>query len=146
MTALERFELHLNKTDSCWLWVGGVNGRGYGNFHYNGTTVSAHRASWELFKGSIPEGLHVLHKCDVKNCVNPDHLFVGTRSDNMKDKVNKGRDADRSGTRNPMAKFSDELIVSIKLTGKTKSYAKLAVDYGMSEKHVRDILQGVKRK
>ena len=71
----------------CWLWVAGRMSNGYGGVMGNG----AHRTSWELYRGAIPEGLSVLHKCDVKICVNPDHLFLGTQADNLADMRGKNR-------------------------------------------------------
>ena len=91
---LERFLLKVDKTDTCWLWSAAVNPKGYGCLGL-GTrgmgVVLAHRASWMLYKGAIPEGLSVLHSCDNPRCVNPDHLFLGTQQDNMKDRDAKGR-------------------------------------------------------
>jgi len=75
----------------CWLWEGAPNPFGYGELHVHGHTEFAHRVSWTLHRGEIPDGLCVLHKCDTPACVNPDHLFLGTRTDNMIDKVKKGR-------------------------------------------------------
>jgi hypothetical protein len=72
----------------CWLWTAGLGVGGYGQFYLEWPTP-AHRASYMLYKGEIPEGMYILHKCDVKCCVNPDHLFVGTHSDNMKDYADK---------------------------------------------------------
>ena len=78
----------------CWLWIARLNNRGYGVIgrgrRGDGTTA-AHRVSWELFCGLIPNGMHVLHKCDNPPCVNPQHLFLGTHGDNMRDAVRKGR-------------------------------------------------------
>ena len=75
----------------CWLWVGVVNFFGYGQLYINSRYHGAHRVSWELHQGQIPIGLFVCHKCDVPSCVNPNHLFVGTQLDNMRDAKNKGR-------------------------------------------------------
>ena len=90
-----RFWEKVNKTESCWVWVGSITGSGYGFLHYGTKTerkpYRAHRLSWELHYGVIPDGLWVLHKCDNRKCVNPDHLFIGDRSDNMRDCAEKGR-------------------------------------------------------
>lgn len=75
----------------CWLWAAGDNGYGYGVFHIKRKNWAAHRISWQIHNGSIPDGLCVLHKCDVPACVNPDHLFLGTQADNMNDMTKKGR-------------------------------------------------------
>ena len=77
-----------DKTD-CWLWQG-ANSLGYGQLQFNGSVVGAHRVSWTIFIGPIPDGLSVLHKCDIKNCINPHHLFIGTNVDNSLDAMAKG--------------------------------------------------------
>lgn len=77
--------------DGCWLWQGPMARKGYGRFYFTKGKVLAHRAAWELTFGIIPEGLHVCHHCDTPLCVRPDHLFLGTRSDNMTDAYKKGR-------------------------------------------------------
>jgi hypothetical protein len=73
----------------CWIWMGAA-GR-YGNMQMNKKHMDAHRASWLLFNGEIPNGMCVLHKCDVPLCVNPRHLFVATHRDNTHDMIRKGR-------------------------------------------------------
>ena len=77
----------------CWLWIAACYSSGYGAFWYQGTQHGAHRVSWMMNKGEIPDGLWVLHKCDVRACVNPDHLFLGTVQDNTRDMLSKGRSA-----------------------------------------------------
>lgn len=82
---------NVKKTDGCWLWTGYTSTFGYGMMRFMGKSQNAHRLSWQVHRGPIPDGLSVLHKCDVPACVNPDHLFLGTQSDNMKDCASKGR-------------------------------------------------------
>jgi hypothetical protein len=72
----------------CWEWMGFIRPSGYGQVHQN---KLAHRVSWELHNGPIPNGVLVLHKCDNKSCVNPDHLFLGSHRDNTQDMMSKGR-------------------------------------------------------
>lgn len=75
----------------CWLWQAGKFDSGYGQMHYEGKNQLAHRASYQMYKGPIPEGLVVMHSCDVRLCVNPNHLSVGTQKDNIQDCRDKGR-------------------------------------------------------
>lgn len=91
----ERFEQKFSPepNSGCWLWTGNIEGCGYGVFCFNRRPVRAHRSSWELHRGPIPAGMHVLHRCDVRSCVNPDHLFLGTHQDNMRDMAAKKRAA-----------------------------------------------------
>ena len=85
----------------CLLWTGALYTNGYGAIRTGRTTRLTHRAAYELWVGEIPQGLCVLHKCDVRSCISPKHLFLGTNKDNMQDCLNKGRFAtgDRHGFR-----------------------------------------------
>jgi len=92
------FWSRVKKTSGCWLWGGSRTQYGYGQFGASMTTgpsnqrkVLVHRYSWELVNGPVPNGLSVLHRCDVRNCVNPAHLFLGTAKTNAQDRVAKGR-------------------------------------------------------
>lgn len=86
-----RFWSKVNKTDGCWLWIGATDRR-YGSFSWSGRRLAkAHRISWELAHGPIPDGMCVLHRCDVPLCVRPAHLFLGTQKDNLRDAFRKGR-------------------------------------------------------
>lgn len=112
----ERFWDRVNKTATCWLWTAST-ARGYGQM-WDGTKLTrSHRFSWELANGTIRNGLWVLHKCDVRACVRPSHLFLGTVSDNQRDMKKKGR---RKGIRtgfgatHGMAKLSEDQVLTIR--------------------------------
>lgn len=99
---------NIEKTDSCWIWKAGKNPDGYGMMFYHGKYKGAHRISWSIHHGDIPDGLCVLHRCDVRNCVNPEHLFLGNHKKNMEDMCRKGRHA--LGNR----KLTDSNVIEIK--------------------------------
>jgi len=91
-TTLERLMERVAKTEGCWLFTGSIDSYGgYGRMKVNRQTVRVHRVMWEQVIGPIPEGMHVLHRCDVRNCVRPDHLWIGDNAANMKDRDDKGR-------------------------------------------------------
>lgn len=96
-TLRERFDAKwkLDERSGCWLWTATRTnprrGAGYGRISSGARLIVAHRVAWELFRGPIPEGLRVLHACDTPPCVNPEHLFVGTQADNIRDMRAKGR-------------------------------------------------------
>jgi HNH endonuclease len=102
----------------CLLWTGGRNDSGYGFLRWMGRNWLAHRAAWVARHGSIPKGLFVCHRCDVRNCVNPEHLFLGTHEDNMADRAEKmsRRLRRRKGTRHHVAKSPD--ILQIRMWGR----------------------------
>lgn len=81
----------IDKITGCWVWTGHTVNSGYGLFYFNSTPTLAHRASYEMYKGPITSGMEILHSCDNKKCVNPDHLSLGTRGDNIRDQYAKGR-------------------------------------------------------
>lgn len=104
-------------SSECWYWDGCIDDVGYGRLgKYDGEN-KAHRISWKLFNGEIPDGMKILHKCDIKNCVNPDHLFLGTQQDNIKDMVLKGRDkfgTGCAGEKNPMSRLTEKKVLSMR--------------------------------
>lgn len=90
---MDRFwaKVQRGQDDECWRWIAAIRRAGYGALKINGLVRGAHRISWELHYGEIPPGLYVMHTCDIRSCVNPKHLFVGTHKDNMADMMAKGR-------------------------------------------------------
>ena len=91
ITAEARFWKKVNKTSTCWEWTAHKLYNGYGRFNLNGKTDYAHRISWQFATGEYPKGKQILHLCDNPSCVRPDHLFLGTITDNMSDRNKKGR-------------------------------------------------------
>lgn len=92
----------------CWLYTGWLHPKGYGEIGVKGKTTKTHRLSWELHYGQIPPGLCVCHKCDVRNCVNPEHLFLGTYTSNNLDRKAKGRSA--VGSRHGKVKLTETQV------------------------------------
>ncbi len=97
----------------CWIWTGHVNSKGYGSIRVERNTQLVHRVAWTEYKGPIPEGLCVLHKCDNPACWNLEHLFLGTTQDNTKDMMAKGRNAPHQGQSNPYAVLNDDKVREI---------------------------------
>ena len=84
--------MHSIDENGCWIFDGSIRKDGYGHVRFTGKRYLAHRLYWIIFRGYIfDKNLHVLHKCDVRSCVNPDHLFLGTHTENMQDMMRKGR-------------------------------------------------------
>lgn len=93
LKAIKRFEAKYvpDPNSGCWLWTAADTTDGYGVFSYQGKLIMAHRFSYLVHKGSLVEGMYVIHSCDVPCCVNPNHLRLGTPLENTIDKINKGR-------------------------------------------------------
>lgn len=87
----KRFLAKVKKTDGCWEWTGCLSDTGYGTFYLAPTNRGAHQAAWTLFVGPIPPGMCVLHRCDNRKCVRPEHLFIGSKKDNSLDMAAKNR-------------------------------------------------------
>ena len=110
----ERFWMKVDSGGECWEWTGACNPRGYGKIGNKDKSAESHRVSWELHRGPVPDGLCVLHRCDNRKCVRPDHLFLGTNKENMDDKVAKGRQARPKGEANGQAKLRESDILAIR--------------------------------
>ena len=139
----DRFWSYVDKTSSCWLWTGCKTSFGYGSC-YNGSfnpllkrkaRIGAHRVSYEIHYGKIPAGMCVLHKCDVPACVNPNHLFLGTKLDNMIDKENKNRG-------NHKTKLTPDVVLKIRLSNSTQR--EIAKQYDISQSAVSMIKNGLR--
>lgn len=148
MTLEERFWSRVNKGDGCWEWVGLKFRLGYGSISVNGRMASAHRVSWEIHNGPIPDGLHVLHHCDNRACVCPGHLFLGTHRDNMRDREAKGRGKIpyRRGSLCNSAKLTEDQVIEIR-----RRYAAggvlqrdLAAEFGVLRQEISRIVNRVR--
>jgi hypothetical protein len=122
----------------CWLWRRKILKSGYGDIGINGKSVLAHRASYEAFRGPIPNGAQVCHKCDVKSCVNPEHLFLGTQKQNQADMVAKGRSA--RGEMASSAKLTERAVREIRRALPSYGYREaLSKKFGVSPGSVSNI-------
>jgi hypothetical protein len=110
----ERLDFYTDKRSDCWEWTGYRNNSGYGRLMVGNQAMFAHRLTYEMQNGSIPDGLCVLHKCDNRGCVNPDHLFLGNRSDNNADMLAKGREVVLKGVFHGRAKLTDVQVLAIR--------------------------------
>lgn len=120
-----RFWAKVNKTDTCWLWTGAVDYDGYGLFLWNGVCKKAHRCAWALTHETLPGAACVLHKCDVRNCVRPDHLCLGSHTENMQERNRKKRNA--WGERMGSSKLTESQVQEIRMS--QDSQRQLAIRY-----------------
>ena len=130
---IERFEKFIlpEPNSGCWLWFGACSSEGYGSFCFLGKTEPAHRVSWILYRGEIPLGAFVLHRCDTPPCVNPAHHFLGDHQTNMTDKCRKGRAASPRGEEQGTAKLTSGQALAI--WADSRPFSVIAHEYGISE-------------
>lgn len=144
-TMADRFWRKVDKSGDCWLWTGTKTNNGYGMFCVDGSMRLAHRVAWQLTHGLLPEwseqrtGLCVLHRCDVRACVNPSHLWLGSNSENMTDMMLKKRHRAKSspGELNGCCVLSNAEVLAIR--NDERISAVIARDYGISGGQVRKI-------
>ena len=142
MNRLEAFESRMipEPNSGCWLWLGMQQyGKLYGIFCWKNKNIKAHRASWEIYRGPIPDGIHVLHKCDVPSCVNPDHLFLGTQRDNVEDCHRKGRNNSLKGERQHLAKLTADIVIEIRASSGS-TLEELGHKYGVTKSTIGRVL------
>lgn len=135
---IERFhtKYRVNPETGCWEWINPPSSTGYTNISIDGKVYGAHRISWQIYNGAIPDGLYICHTCDNTRCVNPNHLFLGTPQDNARDRDTKGRMGKR---RDPLTDREIEEILAMRDGGE---YVKdIAEKFGVHQTTVFRILR-----
>lgn len=139
----------IESPSGCWEWIGGRHGVGYGCVPASmGGGRYAHRAMYESVCGTIPQGMYVLHTCDNRLCINPEHLWLGTHRDNIADMNAKSRQKGGSlpNERNPSCRFTDGQIRSMREARKTMSLRAMVRHFGISETHLLRVMRGESRR
>lgn len=144
---LKRFmqRVEFDPMTSCWLWAGPTAAGGYGYFKYDGRVQKAHRVSWALHNGYMPNrDIKVCHRCDTPACVNPDHLWLGTQADNVADMVAKGRNRPPPpcyGSKNPGAVLDEDTVWAIRHMIKNGSFTQpqIRASYGVAQMTINRI-------
>jgi len=142
---LDRIWEKIDKSSGCWLWKAGKNQNGYGLIRANGKERLAHRLAWELTNGPIPKGMCICHKCDNPACINPNHLFLGTQKDNIKDMDGKGRRGTNGvyGERVNTTKLTNNAVLEIRALHKNgHSCQCLSERFGVSHTQIWRIVSG----
>jgi len=139
---MDRFwsKVDIGDNDECWEWEASTNGVGYGKMWFDGDVVDAHRISYELHNPDFDKSMMVLHTCDNRLCVNPNHLYLGDYSDNMQDAYDRGR---RNGCPGEEGnnKLTREEVIEIRKRAKDEEYQDLADEFGIeSDGRISDIV------
>ncbi len=143
-TLRERFEdkWEVVTESGCWLWVARLNKHGYGTFQIGCRSCLAHRVSFEIYRSPIPEGMEILHKCDVRACVNPQHLYVGTQFENMRDRSERSSWEQAKGSQSVRSKLTEEDVLEIRrMSSAGRSYAELSERFGICKSNVATIVR-----
>lgn len=136
-----RSKIKIDPDTGCWEWTGGTVTGGYGSFYFEGKNRRAHRVSYEVFCGQIPDGFDVCHHCDNPPCINPEHLFVGTTAANIADMFAKGRNSCVRGSEQHLSKLSEADVVAIR-EAKGFLLRELAVKFGVHVSVISKIRKG----
>jgi hypothetical protein len=143
------YSRRIEDSGGCWNWSGSTDSHGYGQIKWRGKSWLVHRLSYWYYERKPPKGLLVLHRCDNRRCINPDHLYLGTQTDNMRDMVNRHRQADTSGEANPRAKLTWNGVREIRRRVSHSSHpqgptlADLARTFHVSKSTVSQISRGI---
>ena len=140
---LEKFNTKyiVDASTGCWNWTGKLNAYGYPVARRH-NHIGGHRVSYYLHKSSPPAGVCVCHSCDNRSCVNPDHLFLGSNADNVRDRHNKGRTC--SGENRPQARLTEQDVIDIRsrYIPRKVTLQQLANEYGVNNSHIWHIVNG----
>jgi Autographiviridae endonuclease len=147
--AIVRLRENIFVTNECWFWIGYLK-NGYGHTEFSGFGIYAHQLSFLLFRGSMPSGKEVCHSCDIRQCVKPDHLFAGTRLENVRDAVRKGLNVSPPrtiGLAQHLAKLTGFEVETIRsLSSQGVSQREIAAQFGCSNSTAWRIANGVTRR
>lgn len=140
---ISRFKVEIHES-GCWNWTMALTHKGYGRAFLNGEQWRAHRLSYSLFIGPIPDGLQVCHRCDNPRCSNPEHLFVSDQLGNMRDMITKGRKVFKQGEVHHSAKLTDAQVLAIRSDSRANRL--IAADYGIHKSYVNVIRRNKDRR